>query len=159
MSTATPATRFLQQAKVPFRVIEYDYDPGHERVALQAAEAIGIPPGQMFKTLMIEVDKQAACVVIPGDRTLSMKRAAAAFGGKSAAMMPADKAERATGYHTGGISPFGQRRRVPVIVDISAMDFDEVAINGGKRGLVVVLPPKEAAAALDAKALPLCAED
>ncbi|MGQ3675202.1 Cys-tRNA(Pro) deacylase [Xanthobacter sp. TB0139] len=158
MSTGTPATQFLRRAKVPFRVVEYDYAPGQERVALQAATAIGVPPGQLLKSLMVEVDGRPACMVVPGDRTLSMKKVAAALGGKSAAMMPPEKAERMTGYHTGGISPFGQRRQAPVVFELSATKFDEVAINGGKRGLIVILPPQDALAALKAQAHPLCAE-
>jgi len=158
MSVGTPATQFLQKAQVPFRVAEYDYDPGQERVALQAAEAIGLPPGQLLKTLMVEVDGKPACTVVPGDRSLSMKKVARAFGGKSAAMMPSDKAQRLTGYHTGGISPFGQRRRAPVIFEADAMTFDEVGINGGKRGLILLLSPGAAQAVLAAQALPLCAD-
>ncbi|MCB1352296.1 MAG: Cys-tRNA(Pro) deacylase [Rhodobacteraceae bacterium] len=158
MSTGTPATRFLESAKVPFRAVEYDYHPGHDRVALQAAEALGLPPGLLLKTLMVEVGGKPACTVLPGDRTLSMKRVAAAFGAKAAAMMPPEKAERLTGYHTGGISPFGQRRRVPVAFEASALGFDEVGINGGKRGLILLLSPEAARAALGATAAPLCAE-
>ncbi len=158
MSTGTPATQFLRRAKVPFRVVEYEYAPGQERVALQAAAAIGVPPGQLLKSLMVEVDQRPACVVVPGDRNLSMKKVAAAFGGKSAAMMPPDKAERMTGYHTGGISPFGQRRQAPVVFEVAAMDFEEVAINGGKRGLILILSPQDACAVLKAQALPLCAD-
>lgn len=158
MSTGTPATRFLESAKVAFRAVEYDYHPGHDRVALQAAEALGLPPGLLLKTLMVEVGGKPACTVLPGDRTLSMKRVAAAFGAKAAAMMPPEKAERLTGYHTGGISPFGQRRRVPVAFEASALGFDEVGINGGKRGLILLLSPEAARAALGATAAPLCAE-
>jgi len=158
MSTGTPATQFLKRAKVAFRAVEYDYHPGHERVALQAAEALGVAPERLLKTLMVEVDGQPACVVVPGDRTLSMKKVAAAFGGKAAAMMAPDKAERLTGYHTGGISPFGGRKRVAVVFEAEAMDHAEVAINGGKRGLILFLAPGDALAALGAKAAPLCAE-
>ncbi|MFC3570253.1 YbaK/EbsC family protein [Paracoccus simplex] len=157
MSTGTPATQFLRRAGVAFRPVEYRYDPGSERVALQAAEAVGLPPGQLLKTLMIEVDGRPACAVVPGDRSLSMKRVAAAFGGKAAAMMPADKAERLTGYRTGGISPFGQRRPVPTLFEAGAMDCADVAINGGKRGLLLLLAPGDALAALGAQAAPLCA--
>jgi len=158
MSTGTPATQFLSRAKVAYRAVEYAYDPGQERVALQAAEALGVAPELLLKTLMVEVDGKPACVVVPGDRLLSMKKVATAFGGKSAAMMAPDKAERATGYRTGGISPFGQRRRVPVAFEAAAMAHPEVAINGGKRGLILFLAPADAQAALGAVAAPLCAE-
>lgn len=158
MSTATPATQFLTRAGCAFRVLEYRYEPGQERVALQAAEAIGLPPGRLLKTLMVEVDGRPACCVLPGDRTLSMKRVALALGGKSAAMMPPDKAERLTGYRTGGISPFGQRRAVPVVFDIAGTGFDEVAINAGKRGMMLLLSPTDAVAALGAGTAGLCAD-
>lgn len=158
MATATPATRALSAAGVAFRVMEYDYDPGADRVGLQAAAAIGISPAQVFKTLMVEVDGKPACAVIPSDRTLSMKRVAAAFGGKAAAMMPPEKAERLTGFHTGGISPFGQKRRHPVVIDTAATGFAEVVVNGGRRGLMVALAPAEALRAAGAVALPLVAD-
>ncbi|WP_323718636.1 YbaK/EbsC family protein [Paracoccus aminovorans] len=157
MSGATPATQWLRRAGIAFRAVEYRYDPGAERVALQAAEAIGLPPERLLKTLMVEVDGRPACCVVPGDRNLSMKRVAAAFGGKAAAMMPPDKAERLTGYRTGGISPFGQRRPAPTLFETAALAMGEVAINGGKRGLLLLLDPRAALAALGAGAAALCA--
>jgi len=144
MSTATPATRALEAAKVSFRRIEYEYVAGQDKIGLHAAEAIGVDPGRVLKTLMVEVDGKPACAVIPSDHSLSMKKVAAAFGGKSAAMMPPDKAERMTGFHTGGISPFGQKRRVPVAFEETALVSGEVVINGGKRGLMVALAPADA---------------
>lgn len=158
MSTGTPATRALTQAKVAFRTVEYDYVAGQDRIGLHAAEAIGVEPGRVLKTLMVEVDGKPACAVIPSDRTLSMKRVAAAFGAKSAQMMPPDKAERLTGYHTGGISPFGQKRRHPTAFEETAVGAPEVVINGGKRGLMVVLEPGAALQAAGAVARPLCAD-
>ena len=157
MATATPATQFLRRASVDFEPVEYVYDPGQDRVAIQAAEAIGLPPGQLLKTLMVEVDHRPACTVVPGDRTLSMKKVAAAFGGKSATMMPPDKAERLTGFHTGGISPFGQKKSVPVIFEATSLEFEQVAINGGKRGLLLLLSPRAAMEALSAGSADLCA--
>lgn len=157
MSGATPATQFLHRVGIAFRAVEYRYDPGTERVALQAAEAIGLPPERLLKTLMVEVDGRPACCVVPGDRNLSMKRVAAAFGGKAAAMMPPDKAERLTGYRTGGISPFGQRRPAPTLFETAALAMEEVAINGGKRGLLLLLDPQAALAALGAGTAGLCA--
>lgn len=155
---STPATRALTAAGIAFREIAYSYDPGADRIGLQAAAAIGVSPAQVFKTLMVEVDGRPACAVIPSDRTLSMKRVAAAFGGKSAAMMPPDKAERLTGFHTGGISPFGQKRRHPVAIDAAALGFDEIVVNGGRRGLMVALAPAEALRAAGATAQPLSAD-
>ena len=159
MSTATPATRALQSLKIAFEVLEYAYDPGAERIGMQAAAAIGADPARVLKTLMVEVDGKPACAVIPADRSLSMKRVAAAFGGKSAAMMPPDKAERLTGFHTGGISPFGQKRRVPTAFEADAVaGRDPVVINGGKRGLMLRLAPADALAAAGARAVALAAD-
>jgi len=160
MSTQTPSTQALKRAGVDFDIREYDYphDHGHERIALQAAEAIGADPARVLKTLMVEVDGKPACAVIPSDRTLSMKRVATAFGGKAAQMMDAAKAERLTGFHTGGISPFGQRKRVPVAIEAAVMDFPTVVINGGKRGMMVILAPADALTAAGATAQPLIAD-
>lgn len=158
MSIGTPATRALSQAKVAFRTLEYDYDPGADRIGLRAAEAIGVEPGRVLKTLMVEVDGRPACVVIPSDRTLSMKRVAAAFGAKSAQMMAPDKAERLTGFHTGGISPFGQKRHHPTAFEATALAAPEIIINGGRRGLMLTLAAKDALEAAAALAKSLCAD-
>ncbi|AGT09023.1 aminoacyl-tRNA deacylase [Paracoccus aminophilus] len=158
MSTATLATRALTAAKVTFRVMEYDYVAGQEKIGLHAAEAIGVDPARVLKTLMVEVDGKPACAVIPSDRSLSMKRVAQAFGGKSAAMMPPDKAERLTGFHTGGISPFGQKRRVPAAFEASALGAAEIVLNGGKRGLMVALAPGDALAVSGGAAHPLISD-
>lgn len=109
MSKTTRATQTLSKAGVAFSVHTYDYDPNAERVGLQAAEALGEDPSRVLKTLMAEVDGKPVCCVVPSDREVSMKKLAAAFGGKSAAMMKPADAERLTGYHVGGISPFGQK--------------------------------------------------
>ncbi|MFT4013212.1 MAG: aminoacyl-tRNA deacylase [Paracoccus sp. (in: a-proteobacteria)] len=158
MSTATPATHALTRAAIAFQVLEYAYAPGQDRVGLQAAEAIGMPPGQVLKTLMVEVDGKPACAAIPSDRTLSMKRVAAAFGGKAARMMPPDKAERLTGYHTGGISPFGQKRRVPTAFQADALTAPLIVLNGGRRGLMLRLAPADAVEAAGAIRAMLCAD-
>lgn len=151
MAGATQATRELLRRKVSFTTLAYEYDPGADRIGLQAAAAIGKPPAQVFKTLMVEVDGKPACVAIPSDRSLSMKKVAACFGGKSAAMMAPDKAERLTGFKTGGISPFGQKKSVPTAMDSSAADWAEIVLNGGQRGLMVLLDPALAVAACAAR--------
>lgn len=155
MSRTTRATQALTKAGIAHEVHSYAYDPGAERVGLQAAEALGEDPVRVLKTLLIEVDGKPACAVIPSDRELSMKRAAAAFGGKSAQMMKPADAERLTGYHVGGISPFGQRKAVPTAIEAAAMDHALVYINGGQRGLQVRLAPGDAAAAVNAIVAPL----
>lgn len=158
MSTATPATRFLDKAGLSYDVFEYEYGGGEGPIGLQAADAIGWRPERVFKTLMVELDGKPACAVIPSDRSLSMKKLAAALKGKSAKMMEAPKAERLTGFHTGGISPFGQKKRVPIVFDASILAVEApVVINGGKRGLMVCMVPEPAIAALRAAVAEVCA--
>ena len=157
MSKTTRATLALQKAGIPFTVAAYDYDPGAERVGLQAADALGEDPGRVLKTLMAEVDGRPVCVVVPSDREVGMKRLAAAFGAKSAQMMRPADAERLTSYHVGGISPFGQKRRVPTAIEETALALPYVYINGGQRGLQVRLAPGDARRALDAIAAALVA--
>jgi len=158
MSKTTPATLALAKAGVSFTTATYDYDPTAERVGLQAAEALGVPASMVLKTLMAEVDGKPVCAIVPSDDEVSMKKLAAAFGGKSANMMKPDAAERLTGYKVGGISPFGQRKQVPAAVEEEALLNDEVFLNGGQRGLQVKLKPADLAAALGAKIVPLVAE-
>lgn len=155
MSRTTRATQALEKAGVTFETRTYDYDPDAPRVGLQAAEAIGEEPRRVLKTLMATVDGKPVCAVVPSDREVSMKKLAAAFGGKSAEMMKPADAERLTGYHVGGISPFGQRKPVPTAIEAQALDESYVFMNGGQRGLQVRLDPKAALAALRAKTAPL----
>lgn len=157
MSKVTRATKALEQAGVAFTVHTYDYDPDADSVGLQAAEALGEAPSRVLKTLMTLVDGKPACVIVPSDREVSMKKLAAAFGGKSAAMMKPADAERLTGYKVGGISPFGQMRAVRTAVEAGAMAHDAVYMNGGQRGLQVRLAPKDAASVLKAVVAPLVA--
>ncbi|MBB3408064.1 Cys-tRNA(Pro)/Cys-tRNA(Cys) deacylase [Rhizobium sp. BK316] len=157
MSKNTRATQVLTQAGIAFTVHTYDYDPSAERVGLQAAEALGEEPHRVLKTLMAEVDGKPVCVVVPSDREVSMKKLASAFRGKSANMMKPADAERLTGYHVGGISPFGQRKIVPTALEETALAEPLVYINGGQRGLQVRLAPKDALKALKATAAALIA--
>jgi len=157
MSKTTRATQVLARSGVEFTVHTYDYDPNAERVGLQAADALGEEPHRVLKTLMAEVDGKAVCVVVPSDREVSMKKLAAAFGGKSANMMKPADAERLTGYHVGGISPFGQKKLVPTALEEAALTEALVYMNGGQRGLQVRLAPGDALKALNAKAASLIA--
>lgn len=143
MSSETPATRALKALGIGFDLVTYVYDPGAERVGLQAAAAIGEPPSRVLKTLIFKIDGKPVCVVLASDREVSMKKAAAAFGGKSAAMMPVPDAERLTGYKVGGVSPFGQKRTLPTVVDADAMGEVMVYVNGGQRGLQLRLAPAD----------------
>lgn len=150
MSKATRATRALEAAGVAFRLHSYAYDPDADSIGMQAAEALGAEPGRVLKTLMVMVDGKPALVIAPSDREVSMKRLAAAFRGKAATMTPPVEAERISGYVIGGISPFGQKRRLPVAIDLSAMAYPAVFINGGQRGLQIEAEPAAIAAALQA---------
>ncbi len=150
MSKVTPATRALTTAGVAFTVHAYDYDPDAESIGLQAAAALGEDPARVLKTLMALVDGKPVCVVVPSDQEVSMKKLAAAVGGKSAQMMKPPEAERVTGYKVGGISPFGQRKQVSTVIEQSALAHDLVYLNGGQRGLQVRLRPAEARDAVKA---------
>lgn len=116
---------------------------------------MGEDPARVLKTLMVLVDGKPACVVIPSDCEVAMKKLAALFGGKQAEMMKPADAERMTGYKVGGISPFGQKRKVPVAFEAAAIDHPLVYINGGQRGLQVCLDPAEAVRVLDAIVAPV----
>lgn len=157
MSKTTAATLALTKAGIRFTPFPYDYDPDAPRIGLQAAEALGRDPAQVFKTLMAEVDGKPVCVVVPSDGEVSMKKLAATFGGKSANMMRPADAERLTGFKVGGISPFGQRRTVPTAIDETAELYDQVLINGGQRGLLVGLAPADAVRAAAMKVADLSA--
>lgn len=150
MSKSTRATQTLTKLGTAFTLHSYDYDPDAESIGLQAAEALGIAPQRMLKTLMAEVDGKPVCVVVPSDKEVSMKKLAVAFRGKSAKMMRPADAERITGYHVGGISPFGQKKRVPTAIEQTALAETTVYLNGGQRGLQIEIVPDAARAALDA---------
>jgi Cys-tRNA(Pro)/Cys-tRNA(Cys) deacylase len=141
MAIGTPAAVALQKAGVAFKLHQYDYDPDAPRIGLQAAEALGIAPERLFKTLMAKAGAEIVCVLLPSDRELNLKRFAAALGVKDAAMLAPAEAERITGYRIGGISPLGQRRRVRVFIDESAKAHASILVNGGKRGLQIEIAP------------------
>lgn len=154
MAKTTRATQALSKLGIAFTVHSYDYDPDAESIGMQAAEALGEQPSRVLKTLMAELDGKPVCVVLPSDHEVSMKKLAAALGGKSATMMKPADAERLTGYHVGGISPFGQKKRVPTAIEAAALTEPYIFINGGQRGLQVRLDPNDAARAFNA----VCAE-
>ncbi|TPE48276.1 Cys-tRNA(Pro) deacylase [Amaricoccus solimangrovi] len=158
MTASTQATRALTGAGITFGTYAYAYSKGSERIGEQAAAALGRPPEQVFKTLMLEVDGEPRCVVVPVAASVSMKRAAAVFCGKSARMMEPAKAERLTGYVVGGISPLGQKRRVPVALDDSAMKQAEIVVNGGRRGFMIALGPEDLRRATGAEVARLTAD-
>ena len=141
MSKTTRATLALEKLGIKFIVHSYHYDPDADSIGLQAAAALGVEPRRMLKTLMAEVDGKPVAVVLPSDREVSMKRLASAFHGKTARMMHPPDAERLTGYHVGGISPFAQKKRVPVLIEESALKEATVFVNGGQRGLQIEIDP------------------
>lgn len=157
MSKTTRATQALERLGVKFTVHAYPYDPDAESIGLQAAEALGVPPGRVLKTLMAEADGKPVCAVVPSDCEVSMKKLASAFGAKAAKMMRPLDAERLTGYHVGGISPFGQKKRLPVAIEQAALGHATVFLNGGQRGLQIELDPNDAVKASGAIVRPLVA--
>jgi Cys-tRNA(Pro)/Cys-tRNA(Cys) deacylase len=157
MSRATPATRSLDAAAVEYRLHTYGYDPQAANIGLQAAQALGVAPARLLKTLMVLIDARPACALLPVDRELSLKKLAAALGGKQAEMMAPAQAERISGYHIGGISPLGQKKRLPVAIDASALEHTTVLLNGGQRGLQIELSPQALARVLGASTPEICA--
>lgn len=142
MKSATPATRQLVAAGVEFAVHTFDTaGSGEEGYGLAAAHALGIDPRQVFKTLIALVDDRPVVAVVPVSGQLSLRHLAALAGGKRAEMCPAPKAERLTGYVVGGISPFGQKQRLPVFADATIDDFDRVLVSGGRRGMDIEVAP------------------
>lgn len=139
----TPAVVAARRAGVDFALHEYEHDPAAESYGLEAAAKLGVDPLRLFKTLVAEVDGKLAVAVVPVARSLDLKALAEALGGKRAAMADAAEAERATGYVTGGISPLGQRRRLPAVVDAAALEWESVFVSAGRRGLQISLAPAE----------------
>ncbi len=146
---ATPATQLLDRAKVPYRLHEYEHDPKHPSYGLEAVEKLRLDPDRVFKTLVANLDGTLTCCVVPVERQLDLRSL-----GKRAAMADPAEAERATGYVVGGISPLGQRRRLPVIVDASALEHDGVHVSAGRRGLEIELDPRDLVRLTDARVLP-----
>ncbi len=148
----TPATTALARLGVAYTLHEYAFEAGCEPIGLQAASRLGIAPARLLKTLVVEPDgAPLAMALLAVDRTLDLKALARALGVKRAAMAPVAVAERATGYVKGGISPFGQRRRLAAVVDRAALGFAKVLVNGGRRGLQIELPPDDLVALLEAR--------
>jgi Cys-tRNA(Pro)/Cys-tRNA(Cys) deacylase len=150
LSRTTPATLALDRAGVAYTLATYEYDPSADRIGMQAAQALGVPPTEVLKTLIVRVDGKPACVVLASDNEVSMKKLAAALHAKTAEMMPPADAERITGYRVGGVSPFGQKKRLPTVLDAGAVSLGLAFMNGGQRGLQVRLAPADAVRLLDA---------
>lgn len=142
----TPAVKAAQAAGVAVRVHEYRHDPANSNYGLEAAEALGLDPRRVFKTLLVALNgdpRRLAVAVVPVSGQLDLKAMAAACQVKKVEMADPAQAERATGYVVGGISPLGQRKRLPTVVDVSASNYDTVFVSGGRRGLDIELAPAD----------------
>ena len=153
----TPATALLGKLGIAHSVLAYRHDARRGSYGAEAAEALGVAPEQVFKTLVAEVDGELTIGVVPVAGQLDLKALAAAAGGKKALMAAATQAERATGYVTGGISPLGHRKRIPVVVDSSALGFPTVYCSAGRRGLELALAPADLVRAAGAVVAPIAA--
>jgi Cys-tRNA(Pro)/Cys-tRNA(Cys) deacylase len=152
----TPATALLTRKKIGHTLHSYEH-AGGAAYGQEAVDALGLEAGRVFKTLVAEVDGTLAVGVVPVDASLDLKALAAAVGGKKARMADVADAERATGYVAGGISPLGQKKRLPVVVDASATDWDTVFCSAGRRGLEVELAPADLIAVIGARTAPIAA--
>ncbi len=143
MPSGTPATVALTVAGVAFTQHTYEHDPAARSFGLEAAEVLGLPPEQVFKTLLVDTGAGLAVAVVPVTGQLDLKAMAAAVGAKRVAMADPAAAQRSSGYVVGGISPIGQKRSLPTVVDESAELFDVVYVSGGRRGLDLGLSPTD----------------
>ena len=156
-SKTTPATKATDRAGVDFLLHAYQVTGGDEGYGLGAANALGADPARVFKTLVVMVDGQTLGVaIVPVAQRLSLKAAAAALGGKKAVMADPKQAEKATGYVVGGISPLGQRRRLPKVIDRSVLDGDRAVVSAGRRGLMMEMAAADLVRLTEAKLAALC---
>ncbi|MCW2751084.1 MAG: ybaK [Aeromicrobium sp.] len=147
---ATPAFAALHRANVIFTPHSYVHDPRADSFGMEAAAALGVEPGRVFKTLMAEVDGKLCVGVVPVMGSLDLKALADALGGKRAQMADAAQAQRATGYVIGGISPFGQKHQHPTAIDRSSTKWPTIFVSGGRRGLEAELNPADLVRMTDA---------
>ena len=150
-TVGTPATVALERAGVAFTVHAYDHDPRSASYGLEAADALGLDPDAVFKTLLADVDGELVVAVVPVSGQLDLKALASVLGGKRAAMADPAVAERTTGYVVGGISPIGQRKRLRTVVDETATTRPAVYVSGGRRGVDLGLDPADLVRVLDAQ--------
>ncbi len=140
----TPAVKLLKRSKLPYTLHQYTHDSSHPSYGLEAAEKLGLPLQQVFKTLVVALDgKQLAVAVIPVSSMLSMKQMAQALGAKKASMADTEEVLRSTGYVLGGVSPLGQKRALTTVVDSSALAQSTIFVSAGRRGLEIELNPQD----------------
>ncbi|MCX5313663.1 Cys-tRNA(Pro) deacylase [Streptomyces sp. NBC_00154] len=154
-SGGTPATVALTVAGTPFTTHAYEHDPASPSYGEEAAEALGVSPDRVFKTLVADVDGNLTVAVVPVAGSLDLKALASAVGGKRAAMADPAAAERTTGYVRGGISPLGQRKQLPTVLDASAQTHETICVSAGRRGLEVELSPADLASLTGALFAPI----
>lgn len=142
-SGGTPATVALERAGIRYDVRSYVHDPTAASFGLEAAEALGVEPARVFKTLLVDTDKGLGVGIVPVDALLDLKAVAAALGAKKATMADPAVAERVTGYVIGGISPVGQKKALPTVLDASAEQHATILVSGGRRGLDLELAPAD----------------
>lgn len=142
-SGGTPATVALDGAGIVYQVRSYEHDPAAQSYGLEAAAALDVEPARVFKTLLVDTDRGLAVGIVAVDTQLDLKAIAAALDSKRASMAAPAVAERTTGYVVGGISPIGQKKSLPTVLDTSAMAFATVLVSGGKRGLDIELSPTD----------------
>lgn len=141
----TPAVTVAARAGVDFDLHRYDHDPDEGAYGEEAADELGVDPDRVYKTLVATLDGRPVVAVVPVSGELDLKALAAALGGRKAAMAHPSEAERATGYVVGGISPIGQKRKLPTVIDRSAERWPTVYVSGGRRGLEIELAPADLA--------------
>ncbi len=151
----TPATAALSRARIDFTVHTYEHDPGASSFGLEAATALGLPPERVFKTLLASVDGRLVVGIVPVSGQLDLKAVAAAVGGKKATMADPADAERVTGYVVGGISPIGQKKSLPTVLDTTAADHPSIFVSGGRRGMDLELAPADLVAVTRAAYAPI----
>jgi Cys-tRNA(Pro)/Cys-tRNA(Cys) deacylase len=139
----TRATELLSRLGITHSVHGYEHDPQRGSYGLEASVALGVEPERVFKTLIADVDEKLTVAVVPVAGSLDLKALAGAAGGKRARLADPAAAERATGYVAGGISPLGQRRRLPVVIDATALDFATIFCSAGQRGLEIEIAPAD----------------
>jgi Cys-tRNA(Pro)/Cys-tRNA(Cys) deacylase len=163
----TPAIVMLEAAGVAFTVTEFHHEPGERNYGQVAAEALGVEPERVFKTLVANLTVERAdgargveqvVGIVPVSGQLSLRELAVALGGKRAEMCPVDLAQRLTGYVVGGISPFGQKKQLRTVIDETCVLFDSIFVSGGKRGLDIEIAPDALVAVLDAVVAPIATD-
>ncbi|MBF5055804.1 protein ybaK [Alcanivorax sp. 521-1] len=151
----TPAVKAAEKAGVDFQLHAYEHDPQAESYGREAAECLGLAPERVFKTLLAEVDGKVQVAMVPVDHSLDLKALARAVGGKKAAMVDGPRAERLTGYVLGGISPLGQKKRLPLWLDESAHRHPSLYMSAGRRGLEIEMAPADLLALTGGRLAPL----